>query len=53
MTHALVAKAARLRKEEHPERYCRVPKCLYRLKDGQSPYCSKHTTVRYAEVPRG
>ena len=33
----------RKHKEKHPEKYCKNPKCLYRLEPGTfDPYCTKH-----------
>lgn len=34
-THSHVAAAARRSKDEHPERYCWHPRCLFRTWNGQ------------------
>jgi hypothetical protein len=44
MTHAQVAKRVRLEKEKHPEKFCLVEGCLYRIEG----YCPKHITKAYA-----
>jgi hypothetical protein len=40
MTHAQVAKKVRIDKETHPEKYCKHPKCLFRLEE--PGWCPKH-----------
>lgn len=35
MTHGSVAKKVRERKERHPEKYCRVKNCLWRVPAGE------------------
>ncbi len=48
-THGSVAKAVRLDKEAHPERYCPVRNCLWRVltRDGQYDRpCRKHGDLR-------
>jgi len=46
-THDSIAKVVRLRKEKHPEDYCKNPKCLWRTKDTpfEGGYCPKHRTI--------
>lgn len=45
MTHDQYAKRVREHKEKNPEKYCKAGKCLWRLKQGEGPYCPKHTAV--------
>lgn len=40
-THGSVAKSVRLRKEAHPELYCRALGCLWRL-TGTDSWCPRH-----------
>ena len=42
MSHASVAKAVRLHKDRHPELYCAVRVCLWRISDGVQ--CPKHSS---------
>lgn len=39
-SYGSVAAKVRQHKEDHPERYCPVPRCLWRLEPGQK--CGKH-----------
>lgn len=42
-THGSVARSVREDKEKHPEKYCRNPRCLWRVetREGRKP-CPKH-----------
>lgn len=42
MTHGSVAASVRRNKEDHPERYCHVPACLWRINSGP---CRKHANT--------
>ena len=46
MGHASTARNTRLKKAEHPERFCSVPSCLWRIvtRLGPNP-CRKHPEV--------
>ena len=47
MTHGSVAKAVRLNKEKHPQRYCTVHDCLYRVTvEGECPSHAALTKCR-------
>lgn len=45
-SHNSTAKAVRLAKELHPERYCIVPQCLHRTP------CPKHTLERTSQFTK-
>lgn len=44
VSHGSVAKAVRLRKEKHPEQYCAVKECLWRIKG--TVLCPKHERIQ-------
>ncbi len=43
VSHGSVVKKVRERKEKHPEQYCAVKECLWRIKGGTM--CPKHTRM--------
>jgi hypothetical protein len=48
-----IAQKVRLEKEAHPERFCRNPRCLWRIVSGctgQATPCRKHPITYQAPV---
>lgn len=49
MSRGSVAASVRKSKDAHPERYCPVKNCLWRLKEGQV-LCPKHAQAEAEEI---